>query len=251
MDKKNLFKYVQRLGDDRLVLGHRLSEWCGHGPVLEEDIALTNVALDLVGQARMYLSYAGDLKGDGSSEDDLAYMRLEHEYHNLLITERPNGHFGDTIARQFLFDAYHHLQQSSLLKSKDEQLAAIASKAIKEVSYHLRHSSEWIIRLGDGTEESHKRIQQSLEDIWRFTEEMFVTDQLDNEANDAGIGPDPEALKAGWDKTVNDVLTEAGLKRPEDGWMASGGRSGIHSEHMGFILTEMQYVQRAYPGQKW
>lgn len=251
MDKNDLFKYVLRLGDDRLVLGHRLSEWCGHGPVLEEDIALTNVALDLVGQARMYLSYAGDLKGDGTTEDDLAYLRIEKEYQNLLLTERPNGHFGDTITRQFLFDAYHHLQQTALLESKDEQLAAIAAKAIKEVTYHLRHSSEWMIRLGDGTEESHKRVQQSLEDLWRFTGELFNSDEIDQGAADAGIGPDPASLKAGWDATINKVLGEAGLKRPEDGWMASGGRKGQHSEHMGYILAEMQYVQRAYPGQNW
>lgn len=251
MDKEILTRYLLRLGDDRLILGHRLSEWCGHGPVLEEDIALTNVALDLVGQARMYLSYAADVFNDGRDEDDIAYLRKEREYVNLLITERPNGHFGDTIARHFLFDAYHYFLQEALTKSKDEQIAAIAAKSIKEVTYHLRHSSEWMCRLGDGTEESHGRIQESLNNLWRFTGEMFLGDDTDAAIAAAGIGPNPEDLKEKWDSKIDSVLAAATLKRPEDDWMASGGRKGIHSEHMGFILAEMQYVQRAFPGQKW
>ena len=251
MEQERLFNYLLRLADDRLILGHRLSEWCGHGPILEEDIALTNVALDLVGQARMYYAYAADVEGKGRTEDDLAYLRNERNFVNLLLVERPNGHFGDTLARQFLFDVFHLVQQEQLLKSKDEQIAAIAAKAIKEVKYHVRHSSEWMCRLGDGTDLSHDRIQQSLEDIWRFTGEMFVDDELSNAIASEGIGPAPGTLKAAWHEKVDNVLTEASLSKPQEEWMASGGRSGRHSEHMGYILAELQFMQRAFPDNQW
>ncbi len=251
MDKKILFDYLIRLADDRLILGHRLSEWCGHGPILEEDIALTNVALDLVGQARMYLSYAGEVEGEGRSEDDLAYFRTERDFRNVLLVEYPNGHFGDTIARQFFFDVYQYLLQEELVKSADEQIAAIAGKSIKEVKYHLRHSAEWMCRLGDGTSESHDRIQQSVNNVWRFTGELFHTDQTEEAIAASNIGPKPAELRTEWDKKVNEVLAEATLERPTEEWMASGGRDGRHSEHMGFILADLQYLQRAYPGQSW
>lgn len=251
MDSTELFNYLVRLADDRLILGHRISEWCGHGPILEEDIAMTNVALDIVGQARLYYDYAAKIEGAGRTEDDIAYLRTESNYANVLLVERPNGHFGDTLARQFFFDVYHLILQEELLKSTDEHIAAIAGKAIKEVKYHVRHSSEWMVRLGDGTEESHARIQQSVEDIWRFTGELFLSDATDKAIAAAGIGPDPSSLKARWDEKVNKVLADATLTRPTDEWMASGGRQGRHSEQMGYILAELQYLQRAYPGQKW
>lgn len=251
MDKNALFQYLLQLADDRLILGHRLSEWCGHGPILEEDIALTNVALDLVGQARMYYAYAAEVEGKGRTEDDLAYLRIEREFLNVLLVERPNGHFGDTIARQFMFDAFHLAQQEHLLKSKDEQIAAIAAKAIKEVKYHLRHSSEWIRRLGDGTDESHRRIQESVNEIWRFTGELCMNNPVSDAIAAAGIGPSPSDLAETWSATVSNVLSEATITKPSEDWMASGGRQGRHSEQMGFILAELQYIQRAYPGQEW
>ena len=251
MNKELLFNYLIRLADDRLILGHRLSEWCGHGPILEEDIALTNIALDLVGQSRMYFNYAGEVEGQGRTEDDLAYLRTERDFQNLLLVERPNGHFGDTIVRQFFFDVFHYFLQEELVHSKDEQLAAIAAKSLKEVKYHLRHSAEWICRLGDGTKESHERIQQSVNDMWRFTGELFHTDEIEETIASAGIGPKPIELQAKWNAKVNEVLGEATLNRPTEEWMASGGRNGKHTEYMGFILAELQYLQRAYPGQTW
>ena len=250
-NQEQLFEYTTRLGDTNLIIGHRLSEWCGHGPILEEDIAMINIALDLIGQATSYLKYAAKVEGKGRTEDDLAYTRIEREFKNLLITEQPNGHFGDTVARQFLYDAYNFHYTQALCSSNDPDIKAIAEKSIKEITYHLRHSSEWVIRLGDGTEESHAKIQQSINDLWRFTYEMFEGDEVDEEMRKSGIAPDLSEIRTLWDATVNEVLAEATLDRPEEQWAHKGSRKGIHTEHMGFILAEMQSVQRAYPGLEW
>jgi ring-1,2-phenylacetyl-CoA epoxidase subunit PaaC len=249
--KEALFHYALRMGDNSLILGHRLSEWCGHGPILEQDIALINVALDLIGQSRSYLSYAGDLEGKGRTEDDLAYLRREREFRNVLLTELPNGDFGRTLVRQFLFDVFHYLQLEELKGSSDEQLAAIATKSLKEVTYHLRYSSEWMIRLGDGTEESHRRVQKPLNDLWAYTGELFEMDEVDETLAGVGIAPDLASLKPAWESKVREILTEATLDVPESGWMHSGGRKGVHSEHLGYLLSELQYLQRSIPNAKW
>ncbi len=246
-----LFRYALRLGDNALILGHRISEWCGHGPELEEDIALINVSLDLLGQSRSLLTYAAEVEGKGRTEDDLAYLRLERDYTNALLCELPNGHFGDTIARQFLFDVFNQLVFSELLHSKDERLAAIAAKAIKEINYHVRHSTDWVLRLGDGTEESHDRIQESFNRLWEYTGDLFVQDDNDRWCVGNGIGPDLEALRPRWKQKVTEVLTEATLAVPADGWMQKGSKTGTHTEHLGFLLTELQYMQRAMPGCEW
>lgn len=245
------FRYALRLGDSALILGHRLSEWCGHGPELEEDIALINVALDLLGHSRSLLTYAGEAEGKGRTEDDLAYMRLEREYTNALLCELPNGHFGDTIARQFLFDVFNQLLFRELCNSKDERLAAIAAKAIKEINYHVRHSTDWVLRLGDGTEESHQRIQESFDRLWEYTGDLFAQDGHDRECIAKGIGPDLDALHPKWRQRVAEVLTEATLTVPSDGWMQKGSKTGTHTEHLGFLLTELQYMQRTMPGCTW
>jgi len=246
-----LFRYAVRMGDNSLVLGHRLSEWCGHGPQLEEDIAQANIALDLIGQARNYLTYAGEVEGKGRSEDDLAYLRTDREYLNVLLTELPKGDYAQTIARSFLFDAFHLPLQQALTTSTDERLKGIAEKAVKEVTYHLRHSSEWLIRFGDGTGESHSRVQTALDDLWRFTGELFIPDEAEEVLTKAGIAPKLVDIKKNWSTTVDSVLKEATLKRPADGWMATGGKKGVHSEHIGPMLAEMQTLQRTYPGVKW
>ena len=246
-----LFKYVLRLGDNATILGHRLSEWCGHGPELEEDIAIINTALDLLGHARSFYTYAGQVEGKGRTEDDIAYLRKEREYINALITETPNGHYGDTIARQFLFDQFNYLLFSELVNSKDETIAAIAAKAVKEVRYHLRRSTDWTLRLGDGTEESRNKIQQSFNELWSFTDDMFVQDETDQVIIKEGIGPDLSALHPVWKEKVKEVLEEATLEMPEDGWMQSGSKKGRHTEHLGHILSDLQYMQRAYPGAEW
>lgn len=249
--KEALFNYLLRLADNSAILGHRLSEWCGHGPELEEDIAIINTALDLLGHARSLYSYAGEVEGKGRTEDDLAYLRIEREYRNALICELPNGHYGDTIARQFLFDQFNFLVFSELVNSNDETVAAIAAKAIKEIRYHLRRSTEWALRLGDGTEESHNKIQESFNNIWAYTGDLFVQDENDKVIIEAGIGPNLEKLYPVWRQKVAEVLTEATLQTPEVGWMHSGSKEGRHTEHMGFILAELQYMQRAYPGCEW
>jgi ring-1,2-phenylacetyl-CoA epoxidase subunit PaaC len=246
-----LFQYTLRLADDLLILSHRLSEWCGHGPILEEDIALTNRALDHLGEARNLLSHAGELEGKGRSEDDLAFLRMERQFTNVKLVEQPNDDYAHTMVRSFLFDAYHLPLMQALLNSKDEQLAAIAGKSVKEATYHLRASSEWIIRFGDGTEESHQRAQVALDDLWTYTGELFEHDGVLEEMTKAGLAPEMAAVKATWSRTVDEVLAEATLKRPADGFMMTGGRKGLHSEYMGFILAEMQYLQRAYPGAEW
>ena len=250
-EKDALFKYVLRLGDNSAILGHRLSEWCGHGPELEEDIAIINTALDLLGHARSFYTYAGEVEGNGRTEDDLAYLRKEREFINALITETANGHYGDTIARQFLFDQFNYLLFSELEKSTNEAIAAIAGKSVKEIRYHLRRSTEWVLRLGDGTEESHNKIQQSFNELWSFTADMFAQDESDELIIKAGIGPDLSAIYPVWREKVKSVLTEATLDVPVDGWMQSGSKKGQHTEHLGHILSELQYMQRAYPGAEW
>jgi len=248
---ESLFKYTLRLGDNALILGHRLSEWCGHGPELEEDIALINVALDLLGHSRSLLAYAGEAEGKGRTEDDLAYLRLERDYTNALLCELPNGHFGGTIARQFLFDVFNQLLFKELCNSSDERIAGIAAKAIKEINYHVRHSTDWVLRLGDGTEESHNRIQDSFNRLWEYTGDLFVQDEHDRWCVENGIGPDLDTLLPRWKQKVSEVLTEATLTVPQDGWMQKGSKNGTHTEHFGFLLAELQYMQRAMPGCEW
>lgn len=251
-EKEALFEYCLRLGDSSLILGHRLSEWCGYGPILEEDIALTNLALDLVGQARTILAYAGEVEGKGRDEDALAYLRVDRDYRNVLLVEQPNGHFGDTIARQFLFVAYYKLFLEKLQNSTDETFSAFAVKSLKEVNYHIRHCSEWMLRLGDGTEESHNKIKDSIASLWPYTGELFEMDEVDQVLIQAGIAPDLSEIKEVWHRQVNEVLEAATLPTMSaDAWMATGGKKGIHSEHLGFMLAEMQYLQRAYPGNEW
>ena len=246
-----LFEYIIRRADDSLILGHRLSEWCGHGPILVEDIALTNLALDLIGQATEWYQYAARVEDKGRDEDDLAFMRIEREYKNVLLVEQPNGDFGKTIVRQFLFDHFQNLLFERLMESKDEEIAAIAAKSIKEVRYHLKHSSEWLIRLGDGTEESHNRVQDSLTDLSRFIDELFYQDNVDQMLIKDGLICDTSTFEEEYRKNIQAIIDEATLSLPEKQWQLDGGRKGVHSEHLGFLLTELQYMQRTYPGMEW
>ena len=245
IDPAVLLEFLLSIGDNTLVLGHRVSEWCGRGPALEEDIALANTALDLIGQTQLWLGLAGEVEGRGRSADDLAYLRDGFEFRNVLLVERPNGDFGKTLMRQFLFDAWHYLMLRALKGSTDRRIAEIAEKAFKEVSYHLDRSRDLIIRLGDGTAESHRRMQEALDELWAFTGEMFVGDAFDAALVQAGVIPEPQSLKAGWDEIVSDALVEATLKRPADGYMHKGGRRGVHTEHLGYMLAELQFLQRA------
>jgi ring-1,2-phenylacetyl-CoA epoxidase subunit PaaC len=247
----DLFEYLLRLGDDRLVLGHRLSEWCGHAPILEEDIALANIALDLIGQATLYLHLAGEVEGNGRNEDALAYFREAIEFRNVEIVELPNGDFAFTIVRQFLVDAFSLHQLEQLQKSANAELAGIAAKGYKEVRYHLRHSSEWVQRLGDGTGESHTRAQKALDDLWRFTGEMFESDEIDQRLTAAGVAADLKSIEPKWHAMVSDVLGRATLTIPENVAMMSGGRRGRHTEYLGHMLSEMQIVARSHPGAEW
>ncbi len=246
-----LFEYLLRLGDDRLILGHRVSEWTGHGPILEEDIATANIALDLIGQASQILKLAGEIEGRGRNEDALAYFRDGVQFRNCLLVELPRGDFGDTMLRQFLFDAHSVLLWESLASCAHAGLSAIAAKALKEDKYHLRHSSEWVVRLGDGTDESHRRVQASLDRLWRYTAELFDRDAVDGAVASQGIVVDTGGLKSRWDAMVNDVLTRATLTRPADGPVQRGGRVGRHTEHIGHLLATMQSVARAHPGATW
>ena len=246
-----LAEYLLRLGDDRLVLGHRVSEWCGHGPILEEDIALSNIALDLIGHAQSILALAGTVEGQGRDEDALAYFRDGTAFRNALLVEQPNGDFAVTMVRQFLFDAYSVLLWDQLSRCAHESLAAIAAKSLKEDRYHLRHSSEWVVRLGDGTDESHARTQAALEALWRFTGELFDRDAVDDAVAQLGIAVDHAAMRSLWDTMVNDVLQRATLTRPADGVMRRGGRQGRHTESLGHLLATMQSVARAHPGATW
>jgi ring-1,2-phenylacetyl-CoA epoxidase subunit PaaC len=245
------FEYLLRLADDRLVLGHRLSEWCGHAPILEEDIALANIALDLIGQASMLLKLAGEVEGKGRSEDTLAYFRDAIEFRNAQLVELPNGDFAVTIVRQFLFDAWDVLVLERLTSAKNEALAGIASKAFKEAKYHLRHTAEWVRMLGDGTPESHRRAQSALGDLWPYAAELFLGDDVDQQAIALGSGVDVESLRPHWQKTVEQVLAEATLTVPKDGFTPRGGRTGRHTEHLGRMLADMQSLARAHPGATW
>lgn len=245
----SLFDYLLRLGDNALILSQRLGEWCGHGPVLEEDIALTNVALDLLGQARLWLGYAGELVN--RDEDQLAFLRDAGEFRNVLLVEQPNGDFAHTMARQFFFDSWHFLLLEKLCESSDERIRGIAAKSLKEVTYHLRRSTDWVIRLGDGTEESHARMQTAIADLWMYTGELFEMDAVEEEMRQSGVGCDLAALAAPWSAEIARVFSAATLEIPKQSWMQRGGKRGVHSEKLGYILAELQFLQRAYPGAKW
>jgi ring-1,2-phenylacetyl-CoA epoxidase subunit PaaC len=244
--KQKLIDHTLHLADNSLILGQRNSEWCGHGPVLEQDIAITNISLDLIGQARNFYQYAATLKGDGSTEDTLAYLRKEREYKNCLLIEQPNGDWAQTILRQYLFSQYQFLLFQQLQNNKDEQIAAIATKSLKEVAYHLRWSREWVIRLGDGTDESHDRMLKAIDELWRYTGELFMPADYEKES-----GVDYGELKNNWLSKVNEIFTEATISLPDKTYMQSGGKMGEHTEHLGYILTELQYLQRTYPGCEW
>jgi ring-1,2-phenylacetyl-CoA epoxidase subunit PaaC len=246
-----LVQYILRRADDALVLGHRLSEWCGHAPTMEEDMALANMGLDLIGQARALYTYAGEAEGAGHDEDAFAYWRDERGYRNLLLVEQLNGDFARTILRQLLYAAFAHPYWRAMTGSMDATLAAVAAKAEKELAYHLRHASEWTIRLGDGTDESHRRAAAALDELWPYTGEMFETDTIDRAMIDAGIAVDPATLGETWRRSIMDVLGEATLAMPSGTWMQTGGRSGRHSEHLGYLLADLQYLQRAIPVASW
>lgn len=246
-----LFSLALGLADDALVLGHRLSEWSGKAPTLEEDIALSNLGLDLIGQARFFYSYAGTIEGSGRDEDQLAYFRDERAYRSLLIVELPRGDFAFTIARQLLWAAVMHPYYEAMTRSTDAELAGIAGKAVKEMAYHVRHAAEWVIRLGDGTAQSRRRIDAALDDLWGYTGEMFAMDAGERGLVDRGVAPDRAALQSTWTATLDRVFAQATLARPQDRYMQSGGRAGQHTEHLGHLLAEMQVLARAHPGAKW
>lgn len=244
-------EYLLRLADSPLILAQRLSDWCGHAPVLEEDLALSNMALDLIGQARLLLAHAGQVESMGRNEDQIAFLRAENEYRNLTLVELPNGDFGQTMMRNFLFSAYQVELWQRLQSSSDTKLAAIAAKSVKESAYHLRHSADWVVRLGDGTEESHRRMQAALDTLWPYTVELFDPDEIDRAMASSGIGIDPSTLKPEWQTLVSQIIDEATLSQPTDTPFLSTGKSGRHSEHMGHLLGELQYLQRAFPGAQW
>ncbi|NOD88077.1 MULTISPECIES: 1,2-phenylacetyl-CoA epoxidase subunit PaaC [unclassified Ruegeria] len=244
-------QFLLRMGDNTLILGHRVSEWCGHAPVLEEDIALANTALDLIGQTQMWLGLAGEIEG-GKSADDLAFLRDAWDFRNILLVEVPNGDFGRTLMRQFLFDAWHSIMLGRLMASSDERVAAIAAKASKEVAYHLERSGDTVVGLGDGTEESHARMQEALDYLWPYVGEMFASDEVDAQMVAAGIAPNPTDLREEYDALIGRILTQATLSISESQFAHKGGRDGrMHTEHLGHLLTQMQWLQRAYPGAKW
>ena len=246
-----LINYCLRLGDSSLILGQRMSEWCSNGPILEEDIAMTNIALDLIGQSRTILTYAGELEGKGRTEDDFAYRREERAFYNTLLSERPNGHFGDTVVRNFLHSAFFYHLYLLLKNSSNDLIAAHAAKSLKEVTYHLRHSSEWLIRLGDGTEESHTKVQESINNLWEYTGDLFEMNEVDELLIKDGVAVDLNDVKKEWDKSVDQVLERATIMRPKDEYMHSGRLDAIHSEYLGHLIAEMQFLQRAYPNAKW
>jgi len=251
MPSDEKFEWLLRLGDNALILAQRLSEWCGKGPVFEEDMALTNTALDLLGQARSWLTYAGEVEGKGRDEDALAFLRDAHEFRNLLLVEQPNGDYAATIVRQFYFDACHSLLLQQLTNSTDGRIAEIAHSAFKEVTYHLRRSSDLVVRLGNGSEESHRRMQIAVDDLWVFTGEMFARDTADELLAARGIAPDPATLRDPWLKHISDVFRAGTLTLPSGAWMQKGSKTGHHTEHLGYLLAEMQFLQRTYPGAKW
>jgi ring-1,2-phenylacetyl-CoA epoxidase subunit PaaC len=246
-----LFRYTLRLGDNALILAQRLVELVTHGPELEEEMANANFALDYLGQARMFYTYAGELEGKGRSEDDFAFLRDEREFCSFLLVEQPNGHFGDTITRSVLFEEFYAAQLAALATCSDERLAGIAARAVREIRYHQRHDTQWLIRLGDGTEDSHGKVQASVDALWRFTGEMFSGDEVDDIVRVEFAGPDLSTIAATWKTRIAAILREATLEMPEDGWMDDGGRNGRHTEHFGPLIAEMQYLQRSYPGLAW
>ena len=251
MKNENIYKYILGIADNSLILGQRMGELCGHGPSLETDIACTNISLDLFGQVRSYYQYASKIADDGRTEDDIAMLRKEREYLNVLLVEQPNTDFGYTIARQFLFDVYYLMYLKELQKSNDLTLSAIATKSVKEVSYHKRFSSDWIKRLGDGTQESNQRIQNAINDLWAFTDELFHQTEADKVMVSEGIGVNVTQLKEEYYNKVSEILEEATIKIPESKYFQKGGKQGIHSEHMGFLLADLQYMQRTYPNMTW
>jgi ring-1,2-phenylacetyl-CoA epoxidase subunit PaaC len=248
---KALFQYVVRLGDNALVLAQRLIEIVADGPELEEELANANFSLDYLGQARMFYTFAAEIEGAGRNEDDFAFRRGEREFQNVLLVEQANGHFGDVIVRSVLFDAFYLLQLEALANCSEQRLAEIATKAAKEIRYHLRYCSQWLVRLGDGTDESHRRVQRSLDDLWKYTGELFAGDEIDTLIQTEFAGPDLEQLQAEWAGDIADIVKEATLTLPQDEWMAGGGRDGRHTEDFGYLIAEMQYLQRAYPGLNW
>jgi ring-1,2-phenylacetyl-CoA epoxidase subunit PaaC len=250
-DAQNLFRYTLRLGDLSLVLGQRLGEWVGHSPALEEDLGLANVALDLIGQARLLLTYAGEIEGRGRGEDEIAFLREHGEYLNPILVEQPNGDFGRTIVRQVLVDAFQLELFERMTRSTDARLGAIAAKSVKEVQYHLRYSRGWLVRLGDGTEESRARVQTALDALWPYTVELFAADELDRSMAEQGIAPPLSEVQSAWSARLDDILAEATLKQPGNRPHAWHGKRGQHSEHLGYMLAEMQHLQRTYPGARW
>lgn len=246
-----LYNYILTIADNSLILGQRMGELCGHGPSLETDIACTNISLDLLGQVRSYYQYAAKIANDGTTEDDIAMLRKEHEYLNVLLVEQPNTDFAYTMARHFLFDVYHFLFLTELKKGSDLTLSAIAAKSLKEVSYHQRFSSDWVKRLGDGTEESHQKMQTAIDDLWAYTDELFQPTPTEIAMAEDGTGVDVSKLKNEYYEKVNEILNEATLKIPESKYFHKGGKQGIHTEYMGYILAELQYMQRTYPNMNW
>lgn len=253
LDKQEaFFEYLVRLADDRLILGHRLSEWCGHGPILEEDIALANIALDNIGHAASLYEYAAEVEDEGRHRDDIVYFRNDVEYRNIKMVELPKGDFGFTIARQFLFSSYSYFLYEALKSADDDQFSGMVKKHLKEIKYHLRHSREWVFRLGDGTDESHERIQQSFDELWTYIGEMFYSDEVDKLMIKEGLGVDTSGFLDDWKELVTDVLEEATLEVPDfDQFMQTGGRTGMHTEHLGHLLAEMQHLRRSYPDADW
>lgn len=252
MTPEQHFQAIVRLADDALVLGQRLSAWCGHGPILEEDIALSNIALDLIGQARNFYTLAGERENAGRDEDAFAFFRTDREFQNHLLAEQPNGHFGDTIARQLFYTAFA-LERFSFLKNQtvDQELAGIAAKAFKELQYHWEHASQWVIRLGDGTNESHEKMQSSVNQLWSYTGELFTADALDETCQLAGLLPDLAAVEKAWNDRIHACLKKATLTWPDNPWMHKGGKQGLHTEHLSYMLAEMQVLPRTYPEANW
>lgn len=251
MNKENLYQYLLLLGDNSMILGQRLGELCGHGPELETDIALTNISLDLFGQVRNYFQYAAEVQGEGKTEDDVAMLRYEIQYKNALLVEQPNTDFAFVIARQFLFDVYHQLLLNELMNSTDETIVAIAKKSIKEVDYHVDFSSSWLTRLGDGTEVSHDKMQHAFNEMWRFSMELFQETEIEKLAKEERVGADLDKMKVSYLSKIKAILAEANLTIPEEAVQQFGGKTGRHTEYMGYILSEFQYMQRAYPQMKW
>lgn len=243
--------YLLQLADNALIIGQRLGEWCGHGPVLEQDLAMTNISLDYIGRARLLYQYAGELTVPQRNEDEMAMLRNEWEYRNILLVEQPNGNFAKTVARQFYLEAFQFPYFQALQNSLDPVLAGIAEKSIKETAYHLKWSSEWVIRLGDGTEESHQKMQQAINDLWEYTGELFVPSIAEKEMLEINVSPNLAEIESGWNSRLDSVFHEATLKHPQGSRLQSGGKQGRHSEYMGYILSELQYMQRAYPGMEW